>query len=896
MRSRLADVVDRHQLTQVSLSGAKMNTRSTAASAVRIIVSLLFLVALLEPSNCLSAEPVVWSSQLYPNERLGPTSWRYYRVDLPTGFAALSISLTRKWEDDEHTSVKAASPLVCFGFNGPPLAVPPVAEKSLLDVAIAAGELRDASVSGKCGWFNETVEFNVSNFEILEGLMHIGIYSDIGATRTQSHMISRGKEYKFALDVQVLRCSNEEYGGPECKVEITNRPPTMFFESALSNTPDPDLSDETKVVLAPAPIGVKGFTFSDRHDMSQASRTDRYSGEECVKLGETRYLSLRVESIQSEMLVKFECDNSSSSEGHPGNQICQELSKNHGIVILIRLRYGALPSEVKSDYTRKLSSGPILVDSPRRGLWYLSMTVSNISSSTETGTNIGDELCLTMNWGSRTCESDLFGNSCQWTVLPLERVLLPEIESPFDSYYFPANDRGAIDSGSRWFSLLSPSNTSYETWDYFTMEVPTGASGGVLSIFVSSPAILNTELYARFGNCPTTSNWEFRKRKADNLEQPNDVGEVRGLVDISKNVSVMEKEEISKYSLDLVYPNEGTWCFGLRHNPAVSSDLEPLDYNAPPEEYSTEVQIILHGCPNKCSGHGKCRPDREAGRLHFISHCTCDVAHGDFDCSAVLVAPGEKMQQTWILTFSNAAAILPSVWAIRHQAYAEWITFMLSGMASGIYHSCDSGGWCAMPFSTLQFLDFWLSFLVIIMTCLYMAGFVGPKQGMMHIGCAVLTATIAQRNATSGWNVLVVVVMGVSALLLGWALESRKGRVFSSQSWLPRSNPFSTALAAVLGWTKSVVRQFRHKFRWLYLAAGLFFLFNAILSLYLEAARTYWIWHSWWHVSIYTCAFFMLYSVVPINQRPDFNSYEVMSQRYTIGDLETTELNPLPES
>lgn len=41
-----------------------------------------------------------------------------------------------------------------------------MAEKSLLDVAIAAGELRDASVSGKCGWFNETVEFNVSNFEV----------------------------------------------------------------------------------------------------------------------------------------------------------------------------------------------------------------------------------------------------------------------------------------------------------------------------------------------------------------------------------------------------------------------------------------------------------------------------------------------------------------------------------------------------------------------------------------------------------------------------------------------------------------------------------------------------------------------------------------------------------
>lgn len=37
------------------------------------------------------------------------------------------------------------------------------------------------------------------------------------------------------------------------------------------------------------------------------------------------------------------------------------------------------------------------MDSPRRDLWYLSMTVSNISSSTETWASIGGELFLTVN-------------------------------------------------------------------------------------------------------------------------------------------------------------------------------------------------------------------------------------------------------------------------------------------------------------------------------------------------------------------------------------------------------------------------------------------------------------------------------------------------------------------
>lgn len=36
------------------------------------------------------------------------------------------------------------------------------------------------------------------------------------------------------------------------------------------------------------------------------------------------------------------------------------------------------------------------------------------------------------------------------------------------------------------------------------------------------------------------------------------------------------------------------------------------------------------------------------------------------------------------------------------QAFAEWILFTSSGIASGLYHACDVGTWCALNFNVLQ--------------------------------------------------------------------------------------------------------------------------------------------------------------------------------------------------
>lgn len=57
----------------------------------------------------------------YPRIRIGPYSWRYFRVEVPQAFAELSISLTRKWTGEHIGNHEAKVPMVCFRLGSPPL-------------------------------------------------------------------------------------------------------------------------------------------------------------------------------------------------------------------------------------------------------------------------------------------------------------------------------------------------------------------------------------------------------------------------------------------------------------------------------------------------------------------------------------------------------------------------------------------------------------------------------------------------------------------------------------------------------------------------------------------------------------------------------------------------------
>lgn len=136
-------------------------------------------------------------------------------------------------------------------------------------------------------------------------------------------------------------------------------------------------------------------------------------------------------------------------------------------------------------------------------------------------------------------------------------------------------------------------------------------------------------------------------------------------------------------------------------------------------------------------------------------------------------------------------------------------------------------------------------------------------KAVAHVGFAIVTAAITKEDATSAWNVLLVAIMGLAGLLFGWALEC--WRLELIPTWFRAIRAIDSIrpvirLESIHRFGEQLLHQLKGRFRWGYLIAGLGILCTAGLSWVLEAAETYWIWHSLWHVSIYTSAFLILCS------------------------------------
>ncbi|KAF9601810.1 hypothetical protein IFM89_023341 [Coptis chinensis] len=214
-----------------------------------------------------------------------------------------------------------------------------------------------------------------------------------------------------------------------------------------------------------------------------------------------------------------------------------------------------------------------------------------------------------------------------------------------------------------------------------------------------------------------------------------------------------------------------------------------------------------------------------------------------------LRVPARTILKSIALIASNGAAILPAFWTFKQKAFTQSVLFTFSGISSGLYHSCDSGTGCAVSLSALQFLDFWLSFMAVVSTFVYLTPIVEVWKEAILITAAIITAFLAKIGPTRPSNIVFVIAFGTLVFVIGLLKSSST----------TTSDSFSTRL-------KNVLKTLRNGFCWGYILLGFAVLFLAGLSWELEAAETYWIWHSVWHVTIYTSSFFFQYSkITPVN-------------------------------
>lgn len=443
----------------------------------------------------------------------------------------------------------------------------------------------------------------------------------------------------------------------------------------------------------------------------------------------------------------------------------------------------------------------------------------------------------------------------------LQTILRKNPSSPFESYYLPTTNTISALANFPLEPLLS--NLSNQgAWTYFTFDIPSDATAN-LHIRLNSDTKINYGLYIRYGGLPSLENWDYFY--SNTTSNSNGSSMSFKLYDSSDDF-------ISFY---ILYARTGTWSVGIKHSNFSSDELA--------EEGETTMSISLERCPRGCfSPHGSCKQAVDASGLSLYSFCSCDRNHGGFDCSVEFVSQKGHLWQSISLIASNAAAILPAYWCLRHKAFAEWVLFMCSGISSAIYHACDTGTWCPLGFGVLQFMDFWLSFMAVVSTFVYLADISERSKRAIHTVVAIVTALLAETAPTRSTNIGVVIAIGASGLLIGWLIE------FCAR-YRSLSFPVHVTLniverwEAIKVWIRNFIKLLIKRFRWWILLVAFAALAMAAISWTMESYKNYWIWHSLWHVSIYTSSFLFLCSkaktIVACDDPPPPNgNYELTRQ------------------
>ncbi|KAJ1378644.1 hypothetical protein SESBI_47621 [Sesbania bispinosa] len=754
------------------------------------------------------SETFTVSSFSYPQTRLRPFDLRYIRVDLPPWFSAMSIALNSDVDLDVsriERVPKSTLPIICFRDGSPPL--PDALNTSLKDSVISGINGLDVE---QCFPMQKNITMKLTNNQISPGVWYIGLFNGIGPTRTQSKMIIRGPAYSFIANITVEACTNSMMKGDFCNSTVYPLSCTVSdVNNALEATVNKPLSEN----LVTCKSNIETF---------------------CVHEGVANFFSLDIMNVAEEFTimatnVRFNVTLSNNSSGA------------NDVSLMCFVRHGAMPSVTLHDYSSDLNKVPLVIHSPLIGRWYISIVPVNLTKTQDSDVRV----CYSVKSLVLQCPLGKAGPNCTKDSYMLQ-TFVRRGSTPFESYYLPVAGGASYDSANFPLEpLLRNSSYDGETdsiWTYFLLDIPRGAAGGNLHIQLSSDVKISYEVYARFGGLPSVDSWDYYYVNKTRRSDPS-------------MFFMLYDSSDDKVNFYIMYAREGAWGFGLRHLNTSSSAKGP-----------TIMSLSLERCPKRCSSHGDCKFSFDASGLTSYSFCSCDRNHGGFDCSTEIVTHQGHVRQSIFLIVSNAAAILPAYWALRQKALAEWVLYTSSGISSGLYHACDVGTWCALNYNVLQFMDFWLSFMAVISTFLYLATIDEVFKRAIHTAIAILTALMAATKATRSSNVVLVIVIGALGLLIGWLIEI--------------STKYS--LQTIKRWLCNLVKTLMRRYHWAFALAGFVTLAMAAICWTLETSENYWFWHSFWHITIYTSSFFFLCSKANVedseNQLPTNGNYELTHQ------------------
>ncbi|KAL6496799.1 hypothetical protein OROHE_027281 [Orobanche hederae] len=628
----------------------------------------------------------------------------------------------------------------------------------------------------KCYPMQKNILLRVTSEQISPGVWYFGLFNGIGPTRTQSKMINRGNTYSFRGNVSVEGCTTSMMLGRFCNQTIN-----MLSCNDSYNLSGIGLGNELYKRVGK---NIIACTNADGIVCHQDDRPKIYSLD---VLGTSEKLIFAVANLTFDEIQASNVTNSRA--------------------LLCYARHGTMPFLTVYDFSGDISKAPLVIDFPKAGRWYITVQPIDISNKSEAVQNNSSRSCYLLGWQVVWCPVGKAGLNCTFERYMLQAVLRKNPSVPFESNYIPIT--GKVSSASTKFPLepllsniSAGENTNNDAWTFFLLDIPYSATGTNIHVLLTSETKISYELYARYGGLPSLTHWDYFY--ANSISSSNGSVFFR-LYDSSE-------EKISFY---ILYARGGTWSFGLRQPNHSGSTSQ------------TMISLTLERCPNKCSSHGSCQSVLDTSGLTLYSYCACDRNHGGFDCSIELVSHRGRMlktrvghiEQSIFLIASNAAAVLPAYWALHNKAFAEWVLFTCSGISSALYHACDVGTWCALSFHVLQFLDFWLSFMAVVSTFVYLPTISDVSKRTIHTVLAIITALLAETGPTRSKNIGYVLGLGAAGLLLGWEITK--------------------------GWIRNIIKTIIERFRWGFILAGCLALAVAALSWKMESTESYWIWHSY---------------------------------------------------
>ncbi|KAJ1295396.1 hypothetical protein BS78_01G220600 [Paspalum vaginatum] len=829
-----------------------------AAAAAAVLVLVMGAWWAPGPRGCAAqGEEVVLASYGQGKLWLKPYDWTYLRVELPPSFSSVTMDFASDIDiQREHLKGIPRSELaiICLKNSNPP--IPDTSDSyldSLLSNFLPAGSFGNSNVINQsnlvqCIPFQKNTTIVLTNDEISPGIWYIGYFHGLGPARTQSKMISRGKARLVSTHITVRGCPTSAFWGPYCNQTVDMVGCSQPSIDNSRNLLDPNIERRNNLYtrqhnrrinilsqqnhLVESEVGSNATALVRMENSITCSISNNSL---CVRQGDMKFYFLDVVSLA----LQFEIT-----------------AANFGVLgpsLICYLRYNAFPQRDLHDYSGDISHDPLVVKSPNIGRWYIAIeTVNKTEMNVTSSTPVLDTTCFSLKWQLTECLNGKTGTNCSWEAYGLQRVPKRSSSVPFESYYVPTDERASLEDSHFYLEqFLSNSSHEHFAWTYFLLDVPQGSAGALIRVQLKSDKELNYELYSKYGGLPSNDTWDYYASRTS-----------------SSNGSVffsLQNSTNSDMDLSIFYAKEGTWCFGLKHPSEMANS-------------QTYMSVSLQGCHRNCNQKGVCHSSVDESGLTFYSFCTCDRDHGGFDCSDELVSPNGHIWQSVFLIASNAAAILPSFWALRQKAFAEWIIYTSSGISSALYHSCDVGTWCILSFRVLQFLDFWLSFMAVVGTFIYMATIDEASKRAMHTAVFILTALLAATGATRSSNIGIVIAIGSLGLLMGWLLEFSTARRFIC--WPSRINfniPQSWPNIRTL--FRTTLEMLNKRFRWIFLVLGCMTLAFAGTSWKLESNSNYWIWHSMWHITIYSSSFFFLCSMrVNTRNRSPESNYELTRQ------------------